>query len=53
MTWDLFLRFKNPLQPDKFPLKSSGEMLDLVNLTNYKGKLSDIEDPDRLCQVKS
>lgn len=46
VTWDLFLRFRNPLQPEQYPLKSSGEMLDLVNLTNYKGKLSDIENPD-------
>lgn len=46
VTWDLFLQFKNPLQPDEYPLRSSGEFLDLVNLTNYKGKLSDIENPD-------
>lgn len=47
-TWDLFIRFKNPLQPNQFPLESSGEMLNLVNLSNYKGSLSDIEDPDVL-----
>ncbi|MEM6832027.1 MAG: DUF1838 family protein [Pseudomonadota bacterium] len=46
--WDLFLRFKNPLQPATHPLKSSGEMLNLTNLTNYRGKLSDIENPDVL-----
>ncbi len=48
VTWDSFLRFTNPLQPEEYPLESSGEMLDLVNLTNFKGRLSDIEDPEML-----
>ena len=47
-TWDAFLRFKNPLQPDAFPEMSSGEYLNLLNLTNYYGQLSLIEDPDVL-----
>lgn len=48
LTWDLFLRFKNPIDKMKSPLEYSGEFLELTNLTNYKGKLSDIEDPDML-----
>lgn len=48
LTWDLFLRFKNPLNPEKHPLAYSGDYLDLVNLTNYKGKLSDLENPEVL-----
>lgn len=46
VTWDIFTRFKNPIRPERYPLESSGDMLELTNLTNYKGKLSDIEDPN-------
>ena len=47
-TWDAFLRFRNPIQPDVYPEHSSGEFLNLVNLTNYYAKLSDLEDPSVL-----
>lgn len=47
-TWDGFYRFRNPVQPDVYPLESSGEYLNLVNLTNYYGSLSDIENPNVL-----
>lgn len=48
LTWDLFLRFKNPITLEQNPLEYSGEFLELTNLTNYKGKLSDIENPDMI-----
>lgn len=47
-TWDIFFRFRNPIQPDVYPEESSGEYLNLVNLTNYYGSLSDIENPNIL-----
>lgn len=47
-TWDAFLRFRNPVQPDVYPEHSSGEFLNLVNLTNYYAKLSDLENPNVL-----
>lgn len=48
LTWDAMLRFKNPLPVADFPLASSGDYLNLVNLTNYYGRLSDIENPQVL-----
>lgn len=48
LTWDLLLRMPNPVTADRYPLESSGAMLDLVNLTTYTGSLSDLEDPNVL-----
>ena len=39
-------RFMNKLDPDEWPLASTGEMLNLLYLDGFRGKVSDLENPD-------
>ena len=44
--------FINKLQPDEWPLASSGDMLNMLYLDGFQGKLSDLED-DRIKSAPS
>ena len=39
-------RFKNKLDPKEWPLASSGEMLNMLYIDGFQGKVSDLENPD-------
>ena len=39
-------RFKNKLDPEEWPLASSGDMLNMLYIDRFNGKLSDLENDD-------
>jgi len=39
-------RFKNKLEPDQWPMSSTGEILNLLYIDGFHGKVSDLENDD-------
>jgi hypothetical protein len=44
---EVFVRYRNRLQPGEWPLESSGEMLTFSNISTVRGLISELTDPAR------